>query len=161
MNTTDSGLITAIDAMVLVWGIRQDGTTEEVKRAAWLFNTLERDNAQIILPATALSEYLIPYGPSEHADIIAQLSRRFFLAPFDAKCAAMAARLFSRGKAGRPMGQKNSRNLLKSDAYIVATAAVHGARRFYSNDKWCRKLAEKAGLTAKDLPDIAPDLFSQ
>lgn len=161
MNTTDAGLITAIDAMVLVWGIRRDGTEEEVKRAAWLFKILERDNSQIILPATALSEYLIPYRPSEHADVIAQLSRRFFLAPFDVKCAALAARLFSIGKAERHMGKRNARKLLKSDAYIVATAAVHGARLFYSNDKWCRKLAEKAGLTARDLPDIAPDLFSQ
>lgn len=122
---------------------------------------LDENNTQILMPSTALAEYLVPFEPGMHADVVAPLAKRFIIAPFDAKCAALAAKLFAKGKEGRKMNVENARNLLKSDLLIVATSAVHGARIFYSDDGDCRNLAERAGLTAKALPTIAPDLFSQ
>ncbi len=53
------GLV-AVDTMTLVWGIRKEGTPEELKRAKWLFDFLDQDNAQVIIPSVVISEYLTP-----------------------------------------------------------------------------------------------------
>lgn len=160
MNTAKDHIV-AVDTMILVWGIRRDGSEEQVKQAGWLFKELDDNDTQVLVPSIALAEYLTPCDPATHSDVIAPLAKRFIIAPFDVKCAALAARLFLEGKQDRQMGVENARNLLKSDSLIVATAAVHGARTFYSEDADCRTLAERARLKAEALPTIAPDLFSQ
>ena len=161
MTSANIGQIVAVDTMILVWGIRKVGDENQIKQAAWLFRGLDDIDAQVIVPSVALAEYLVPFDSQKHADVVAPLARRFIIAPFDVKCAALAARLFVEGKQDREMSVENARNLLKSDSLIIATAAVHGARIFYSDDEQCRKLAERAHLSAEALPTIAPDLFSQ
>lgn len=161
MTSANIGQIVAVDTMILIWGVRKDGDANQRKHAAWLFKGLEDANAQIIVPSVALAEYLVLVDPQKHADAVAPLAKRFIIAPFDVKCAALAARLFVEGKQDREMSVQSARNLLKADSLIIATAAVHGARTFYSDDGRCRKLAERANLSAEALPTIAPDLFSQ
>jgi hypothetical protein len=41
---------------------------------------------------------------------------------------------------------------MKADVMAVATVKVHGATVFYSHDVLCRKVAERAGMAARDLP---------
>jgi predicted nucleic acid-binding protein len=147
--------------MTLVWGIRQEGPEDRRKRAKWLFQQLELDKAQVIIPSVALSEYLIRVKPEEHGGVVAALSGRFLIQPFDAQCASLAAKLFLQGKELRKMSADGARKTLKADAFIIATAVVHGARKLYSGDADCRKLASKVrDLTVEDLPTVAPDLFA-
>lgn len=156
-----SKALAAIDSMILVWGVRFQGQPEQLQRAKWLFQEFEEKQAQIIVPAIAMSEYLVPVKEKDHKDQIAVLSKRFIIAPFDVRCSSLAARLFSVGKKARDMGGKNARKVLKADTMIIATAAVHGAEVFYSGDLGCRTLAKHfERWSVKDLPDIAPDLFS-
>lgn len=160
--TSSSGHIVAIDTMILIWGIRRQGKAKQIKRADWLFGSFEENGTQVIVPTVSLAEYLIPSDPMKHNDIVAPLAKRFILAPFDARCAPLAARLFAHGKEERKMGVENARNLLRSDSLIIATAAVHGATTFYSDDALCRNLAKRVPrLLVEGLPTIAPDLFSQ
>ena len=160
--TKNSDHIVAIDSMILVWGVRREGKPGQIKRAGWLFHTLDEDHAQIIVPSVSLAEYLVPVNPSSHNDVIAPLAKRFILAPFDAHCAALAARLFVEGKEDRDMDCKNARNLLKSDSLIIATAVVHGAKTFYSDDAKCRNLAKRVNrLIVEELPTMAPNLYMQ
>ena len=159
--TVARAYLVAIDTMILVWGLRRAGQEEQIKRADWLIDSFDENNVQVIVPSVCLAEYLIPCDPATHNDTIAELAKRFILAPFDARGAALAARLFVEGKKDRKMATKNARNLLKSDSLIIATAAVHGARTFYSDDTQCRSLASRVpGLTTEGLPTVAPDLWS-
>ncbi len=147
--------------MVLVWGIRKDGNEEQKRRADWLFQQMEDDDAQIIIPAVALSEYLTPVHPQKQRDVIARLQERFIIHPFDVRCAELAARLFSHGRTLVRAGAKGERVCLRADAMIVATAAVYGASVLYSGDKKCRKLEQFVPrLEIKDLPEIPPNLWS-
>lgn len=156
-----SDYFVAIDSMILVWGVRAQGTQEQRDGATWLFQELEEKEAQIIVPAISLSEYLVPVKDEDRNEQIAILSKRFIIAPFDVRCASLASQLFSRGKETREMGEENARKILKADCMIVATAAVHGARVFYSGDTKCRALAEQIHKwTVRDVPDTPPDLFS-
>lgn len=158
--TSHDDHIVAVDSMILVWGIRKVGDADKIKHAGWLFDIFEENGTQIIVPSVSLAEYLIAFDPSTHNDVIAPLAKRCILAPFDAHCAALAARLFVQGKEDREMDCENARNLLKSDCLIIATAVVHGARTFYSDDARCRNLAKRVHrLKVEGLPTIAPDLF--
>lgn len=162
MKSESARALVAVDTMVLVWGIRKEGTDRQRKRAKWLFEQLEEDDAQIIIPSVALSEYLTPVEPQRHADVIAQLTNRFLVHPFDVRCASVAASLFQKGKTQlSPKPKKGARACLRADCFIIATAAIYGAKIFYSGDKNCRKLASSATkLTVRDLPTMAPTLYS-
>lgn len=163
--TRESGpVLVAIDSMTLVWGVKKEGTSDQLQRAKWLFEQLETDKAQIILPAVALSEYLTPIDPREHTRAITALKERFLIPPFDVECASLAARLFWKGKELREvdeqMSQPGARKCLRADALIIATAVRHGARILYTGDDKCRRLASTIKhLEVKDLPEMPDSLF--
>ena len=46
----------------------------------------------------------------------------------------------------------SSRDILKADALIVASARAANVSCFYSHDENCRALAELTGMKAEDLP---------
>lgn len=160
MSNDPNATMVAIDSQILVWGIRKEGDEEQNKRAKWLFQEFEQEGSQIILPSVALSEYLTKVQENDQKDVVASLTTRFIVAPFDVRCAALAATLFSRGASSRPKNKKGARTILRADTMIIATAVVHGARVFYSGDKKCRKLAAtNPQWDVKDVPKIPPHLF--
>ncbi len=161
MSKEHGSLIVAVDSMALVWGIRKEGTATERSRARWLFEQLDNEGAQVLIPSVVLAEYLTLVDPKKHRDVIAELSTRFIIPPFDVQCASLAAEPFVEGKQSRQMDEPGARKCLRADCLIVATAAVHGARILYSGDGKCRNLAAAApNLQAQDLPTIPPSLFS-
>lgn len=154
-------MIVAIDSQTLVWGVRKrDGTANQLQRAKWLFQQLEAQKAQIVLPAIALAEYLGHIDQADHVATIAAISERFLIMPFDVRCTSLAAQLFNAGNVGRPKGKPNSRKVLRADSLIVATAAMHGASIFYSHDVGCRSLASHfSKWQVRDLPDTPETFF--
>jgi predicted nucleic acid-binding protein len=156
----------AIDTMTLVWGVAQEGAQTNLQRAEWLFKELDRTKARIIVPSIVAAEYLSVVKDDDKTAVLAALSQRFIIAPFDVKCARLASILWQEGKRGRPKGKPNCRVTLRADTMIIATAKTHGAKEFYSGDGSCRNLAKKAGLTPFDLPTtsewlIPPDKWGE
>ena len=153
--------VVAIDTQILVWGVRRQGEPDQKQRARWLFKQLEDEQAYLILPSVALSEYLIPIERKRHSAVIAELSRRFFIAPFGIECISLAAALFAEHKTSLPSKQPHARIAMKADVQIIATAVAYKANRFYSGDKACRKIAdESTNMLVYDVPRIAPDMFA-
>lgn len=160
MSNTKNSPIVAIDSMILVWGVRGDGTSEQTKRTQWLLRNLENDEAQVMVPSVVLAEYLTLVEPQHHREVIAALNESFFIPPFDVRCATVAAGLFGEGKRQRRMKKAGARSCLRADSLIIATARVYGAEILYSNDRDCRNLADTVpGLTACDLPEAPPSLY--
>src|SRR5207249_6066382 len=101
--------------------------------------------------------------PQKHAKLMAEFDERFFCPPFDIKACPLAAKLwqFEHGlrdiQPGLPKDQRSPRNVLKADTYIIASARLAGASIFYSHEEKCRRLAEVAGMAAKDLPTTSGD----
>lgn len=151
----------AIDTMALVWGVAQKGTPQLRKRAKWLFTNLEREGARIIVPSVVAAEYLTSVKDSDKSNVLSAMSMRFFIAPFDVKCANLASMLWKSGSPGRKKGKMGSRICLRADTLIVATAKTYGAQHFYSGDEGCRKLAKDAGMQSFDLPTGSEYLFEQ
>lgn len=143
--------------MSLVWGVREQGSPEELQRARNLFALLDHENANVVVPAVAIAEFVYPIDPADQSRVIADLADRFMIRPFDVSCCALAAQLW---KLMRPNQKRVSggRDLVKSDALIVACAKRHGASTFFSDDEDARDMASKV-MTAKPLPDIGQSLF--
>ena len=151
--------VVAVDTMTLVWGIRRKGPKDRISHAGYLFKELEEDEAQIIVPSVVVLEFITPIRSSdERANVIAALTERFLIEPFDVRDAALAAELWNEGKSKREMKKEGARACLRADALIVATAKNHGATEFYTEDNDCFEMANKV-MTAKRLPSIAPNLF--
>jgi hypothetical protein len=94
-----------------------------------------------------------------HQQFIATVQQKFYCPAFTIPASALAARLWLSHQKLAPSEQL-ARTTLKADVQIIATAAVHGAKRFFSNDKKARKLAEIAGMQALDLPLRHPDMHT-
>lgn len=151
--------VVAIDSMTLVWGVRKDGTEEQRNRARYLFQKLEEeDDAQIVVPAIVVAEYLVPVAEANRARVASALSERFRIVPFDVRSAALASRLFETFKPSRATGTPGARDLLKADTMIVASAKTAGAQVFYTDDEDCREMASTV-LAARPLPNIPSSLF--
>lgn len=147
--------------MTLVWGIRRRGDPKKVKHARYLFESLDKEKAQIIVPSIVVMEFVVPCKtPKERDDVIARMRSRFLIAPFDAKDAALAANLWCDGKNARQMNKSGARVCLKADALIIATALGHGAEVFYTDDDDCFNMAQKV-MRAKRLPTIGSHLWSE
>ncbi len=161
--------LVAIDAQVLVWAVlrsRQEQKDlskrdqEMVRRAGWLIDDLEREEAQVVVPAIAVAEYLTPIAPERHRYVLGKVSARYFIAPFDVKAVSIAASLFSIGQKLRAdkKGTEGNRRVLRADSNIIASAKASGATVIFSNDADLRKLAENV-MIAHDLPTIPNNLW--
>jgi predicted nucleic acid-binding protein len=146
-----------VDTMVMIWGLKKvnprttpQNVAEMCERAAILFQNLK--NQRIIVPTIVVAELLCGIAPKDHGSFVAEIQQRFFCPPFDLGACALSAKLWQFHK-GLPDEEKiTSRPLLKADIMIVATAKTAGARRFYSHEPTCRKLAQEAQMEALPLP---------
>ncbi|MCC6910167.1 MAG: type II toxin-antitoxin system VapC family toxin [Phycisphaerales bacterium] len=151
--------IVAVDSMILAWSLREDGSEDQRSRTQWLFDQFEEEQCQIIVPTVVLAEFLVPLSEQRRTEMLGAMSGSFLLAPFDVRCAAIAASLIPSALDGRKKGEANSRHSVKVDAMLVATAKVWNAGRVYSNDTKCRELAQRLGLVSHDLPKQPSNLF--
>ena len=110
------------------------------------------------IPTIVVAEYLVPADKKAHASIIEAINRRFLIRPFDIECASLAAELFKVGKPMRTAGIPLGREVLRADTLIIATAKVHKAKVFYTDDANCRALAATV-LDARPLPANSPHLW--
>jgi len=154
--------IVSLDSNTLIWGIRKKGQPDKVRRATYLFAKLEEEEAQIIIPSVVLAEFVTPLETRQKREaVIAEMRKRFVIAPFDARDAAVAADLWHYGKNKRQMKRANARVILRADTLIVATAYGYGAQIFYTDDDDCLNMAKKVIPDARKVSDtIAPNLFT-
>lgn len=127
----------------------------------YLFKTLEKDKAKIIVPTPALSEVLIGAGAAapKYLEIINR-SSRFKVVPFGERAAIEAAAAhrealdFGDKKEGAASWAK-----VKFDRQIMAIAKVETADSIYSNDKDIVRLARRDNIPVillQDLPAPPP-----
>lgn len=147
-----AGNLVAFDTQILIWGVRQQGPNDKISRAKQLFHDLENKGDKFMIPAVAVSEFVIPAQDQARRNaIVSAISKRFSIMPFDAQCAALAATLFNDHRRNYQTGAPGMRDCCKSDALIVATAKVHGASTFYTDDSACHTMAQSV-MKAEKLP---------
>jgi predicted nucleic acid-binding protein len=153
--------------MVLIWGIQEARTgatpagqdvPEMRRRAEILLEELFERKEKIVVPSVMVAELLVKIDSSKHGEFVAALQERFFCPPLDLRASAVAAELLQKYRPP-PEAEHHARSIVKADVFIVATAKVAGATVFHSHDPKCRKIAELAGMEAKDLPVNPQSMF--
>ncbi len=154
----------ALDSNVVVWGVRDakkkgrsKSDREKTERCEWLFWDLCSKDAQIVLPSIAVAEVLRGISPSKHRKFLSELHKVFVIAPFDAKAASIAGRLWHERLKKLP-DHPDPKVKLKADLFVVASAKAANASVFYSDDNGARKIAALS-MTSRGLPSHKPTLF--
>jgi predicted nucleic acid-binding protein len=130
----------AIDSQVLIWAVKQSATANRlhmIVRASSFFEAAQKRGQPIMIPSLVASEFLVRYDDPQRQAALAELDRRFFVAPFDARAAWLAAKLFA-DKSSWEKSRKDdgySRQWIKTDIAILATAIAHGATEIYIEDE--------------------------
>jgi predicted nucleic acid-binding protein len=162
-------MIISFDSMVLIWATKRahyknTSTIEEPvkmlqKRARYLLELIEEEDYTVVLPTIVASEFLCGVKPENRSRVLSKLHETYILATFDVSSALIAANVFEQAKQ---VSAKDftSRVSMKADLKIVSNAKSMKVKRFYSHDAGTRKLAELAGMEARDLPTAGRRLTS-
>ncbi|HTU22500.1 MAG TPA: hypothetical protein VMG10_30965 [Gemmataceae bacterium] len=148
------------DTQALIWGVQSTGHSgreDIVARARRYIEWLSKSKTPIMIPAPAVTEYLVAFDPDEQQRQLQVIERSFFVAAFDLPAARMAARILGRRLEMHRIESDHCvrRQQLKVDVFIVATAIVHHAERLISHDAHMGKLAEGTSLQVCEIPDLA------
>ncbi|MBN1346752.1 MAG: PIN domain-containing protein [Phycisphaerae bacterium] len=148
-----------IDTMTLIWWIQKaasQGQEQMVKRAQWLAEDLQERQADRVVSTVSVAEFLRGLNEAERAKQYAIIEETFICRPFDAVASHVAAKVYQKQVTIKEY--ENRKAVLRADELILATALASRADVLYTHDDGLRKLSEKNGLEARDLPDVPPRL---
>lgn len=146
-----------LDTQILVWAITNEPNPkcEDChERAKQLVQRYADAKQPIIIPAIVLAEYLAGTSSERSRSILDIATKAYRIAPFDMVCAKVAADLYDKRIFDATLlGNRVSRDALKDDYKILATAIVHGGNQLYTSDPWIAKVDQsKASRNVKVLP---------
>ena len=90
-------MMISVDTQILIWGLKRNSTKNRahmIPKAEHLLECLSQQRAKIMVPSLVLSEFLVKYTFDERAVVLAEMQKRFFIAPFDANSASLAAQMY-------------------------------------------------------------------
>ena len=157
-----------LDTHVLIWGVRQDASTGQehmIQRARMFLDWLDSEGIVGLIPTVVLDEFLAHTDTSKHARAVRAIERGFVIAPYDAATASKAAEIAlgeDRSGTGLTARIRDSypdvtRQKVRSDVKILATAILRGAATLYTHDGPLARLAEPY-IRVSEIP---ADLVSQ
>jgi len=148
------------DTMVLIWGVQgkaAPGQEEMVARTKRYITSLNDENERIMIPTPALTEYLQGFDTAERKQQLKALEKNFFIPSFNLPAAYLAAGLARRAQESGVKPKHASRQEVKTDVQIIATAIVNNASKIITNNTDdFQKLAELADgrIQISDIPDV-------
>ncbi|MCG8053973.1 MAG: PIN domain-containing protein [Candidatus Thiodiazotropha endolucinida] len=151
--------LVCIDSHVLVWGVREhaeEGQEAMIYRTKAFFDWCKSNKTTIMIPAVVVGEVLTAIESNHHPMIINLLETGFDIPPYDAKAAALFARLWREKKDSGLVGEIQNelhatRQELKADCMIVATAIAKNAEVLYSHDAKLKRFAN-GNIDVREIP---------
>lgn len=155
-----------LDNHILIWGLRRVSTPGQesmISRTAALLEDLDASDADVLVPAVVVAEFLAGVAKPQHAALLEVLNRRFQLPPFDVRTAAIAAELWRNAAERNPHLREIIRETfpgaekakIKADMMILATALVRKADVLYTHDGLLQKVAT-GHIEVRELPAPRP-----
>ena len=156
-------MIFCVDSNIIVWGIKKQATAgqeEMIPRAELIFSRADEYEDFILIPSMVVAEILAPEPPGVRARYLEVLKRSFIIAPFDERAALKYAEmLHNRFAEVRNLAASTgtSRQRMKVDHMIIATAIVNNANCIYTTDNGLKAFAS-GHIDIRDLPTIREEL---
>lgn len=134
--------LVCLDTQVLIWAIKEeaeDGQEGMIIRSKALIDRLDRGEKKLLVPSVVLGEFLIRMPTETHQITSNLIERNFMIAQYDVKAATYYAKIW-RAKQNTELLRSlqsagKTRQELKADRMIVATALAYGAECIYSHDR--------------------------
>jgi predicted nucleic acid-binding protein len=130
--------VICFDTSPLIWGVQGKARSNQehmVARTRRYIDYLSEKQQTIMVPAPVLHEYLIRFEGAQRQEQLLLICEQFFVPAFDAPSAALAAEIESNRELMQSLASDDvSRNHLRVDTQIVATAIVHNAAKIVSAD---------------------------
>ncbi len=158
------GLV-CLDTHLLIWGVKEEaeaGQESMIPKTKAFLKHLDRSGDKVAIPSIVLGEFLMRVPADDHAQIINYLTRKFIILPCDLIAASMFARIWRSKQDDNTYDRLRedfsaSREELKADCFIVATAVAHNASCIYSYDPKLAKFAE-GYIEVKEMPNLPVQL---
>lgn len=155
-----------LDNHILIWGVRGVSTPGQegmINRAQSLFEDLDAADADIIVPAVVVAEFLAGVPVPQHIGLLDVLNRRFQVVPFDVRTASIVAELWRDAAERNPHLRDQIREAfpgterakIKADLMILASALARGADVLYTHDGPL-KVAAAGRIEVRELPPSRP-----
>jgi predicted nucleic acid-binding protein len=160
-------MICCIDSNTFIWGIKRQaskGQEDMIPRAEHLFEWLDNNGHQILIPAVVIAEVLAPEPLEKYPVLIEKIKKSCIVADFDIKAASRYGNLFmNKIEELKKTAKDNKIDLqkMKVDHLIVATALANGASCIYSHDNGIKIFGQRH-IDVRDLPLLPatqPELF--
>lgn len=109
-----------------------------ISRSKALIDRLDKTNKKLLVPAIVVGEFLIRIPAEAYQTTTNLIQRNFMVAQFDVRAASFYAKIW-RAKQNKALLEELSasgktRQELKADRLIIATALANGAECIYSHD---------------------------
>jgi predicted nucleic acid-binding protein len=161
-------MILCIDSMIIVWGIKKSATAGQesmIQQAEYFFEWADKHDHEIIIPTVVLAEIMAPETPEKREQYLHIIEDAFLIKNFDIRASLKYAQMLH----GRFEEVKNAaseqgvtRQRMKIDHIIIATAMVNNAHAIVSYDAPLKKFAEGFinVIQFPQRPAAVVDLFS-
>jgi predicted nucleic acid-binding protein len=165
-----------LDTNILIYATKQPSDPDPRgfnQSARELVSHLSNDKMQkdkrVILPSLCLAEYLTGVPKPKRNAALKSLETWTFIAGFDASAAGVTADLmhdifldWKDEKANNPESDyaKRSRQIIKSDVIVLATAIAHGGTILYTTEEVVFSRMAGGRIDIKSLPALQPMLFT-
>lgn len=146
--------VACLDTHILIWGIKEEaepGQEHMIQLAKNLLAKLDEDKIMVVIPSIVLGEFLMRVPKNEHANVLKKLEKRFIITSFDVKASSCFANLWQNKKEIRNNEPTCTRDHLKADLMIVASAITSGSEIIYSCDDHIPKAAGDE-IKCSDIP---------
>lgn len=157
--------LVCLDTNIIIWGIKQEATPGQedmIPKSVAFLRKLDETGTKIAIPSVVLAEAMLPIPKQRHDEFIRGFYRTMMVYPLDARVSALTAEIWYEKCSHAHRDQINngafvSRDHLKLDCLILATAISAGAIVIYSQDGHLEDLAEGRIQVCK-VPEIASQL---
>src|SRR5688572_26461735 len=152
-------MICCIDTNIFIHGIKQNsGQQELIDRASYLFNWIDQNKHQVLIPSIVIAEVLSAEPLEKYPVYLDIINKGFQIANFDSRAASQYGIMFmNRIDELKKIADENGidKQKMKTDHLIIASAVAYGADRIYSHDPGLKIFGQKY-IDVYDLPKI-PD----
>lgn len=149
-----------LDTNVLIWGIKGEaelGQEHMIPRAKAFLKHLDENQIPAVIPTIVLAEFLARSDSSKHAEITQKLEKSFLIIPFDTRSSSKFSDLWKTKNGIRKDQPICTRDHMKADLLIVASALSSGVKSICSSDPHVKKAADGM-VPCTDLPEFADQL---
>lgn len=153
----------AVDTNILIWGLDQKsnpGLEHKIALALKLFEHASKNRIPIVIPTLVLEEFLVHDTQEEREKALDKIDESFRLVTFDFRAAVLGGELAGTREYRKEIRETygKTRQVVKSDISIIATAVVSGAARLVTGDNKGLKAMSKGKILVELLEEYVGNI---